>query len=61
MCGTSIVRLEARTDAGAERVVLQRKIAELTRRLDDLEEFVATVADESLTRAGVGPLQTDAA
>jgi hypothetical protein len=61
MRGTSTKRLEARMDTGAERAALERKIAELTRRIDDLEEFVTTVADESLTRAGVGPLQTDAA
>jgi hypothetical protein len=46
-------RAEQDMDDGAKRVALERKIKQLTQRIDDLEEVITTVSDKGFTRADV--------
>jgi hypothetical protein len=51
-----IDRAETRTERAKGGASLEIRIADLERRVAGLSEWLATVADESLTRAGVGAL-----
>jgi molecular chaperone DnaK (HSP70) len=40
-------------DVGAKRAALERKIKQLTQRIDDLEQFITMMSDKGLTRTDV--------
>jgi uncharacterized protein YceH (UPF0502 family) len=52
-------KLEARMDEPAERSDLEARVAKLERQVADLTEWLGTVADEGLTRAGISPLYAE--